>query len=663
MLQRMKELIPIINEADIAYYKYDAPIMTDREYDLLYNELLELEKLTGIVLSNSPTQKVSGETLESLVQVRHTRPMLSAEKTKSIDTIADFVGEKAVIVSWKLDGLTLVLRYGNGKLMQAITRGTEGMVGEDVTHTAKAFMNVPLEIPCKDSLDVRGEGVISWKNFNKINQEIEVPYTHPRNLAAGAVRRLDAEKSRGQYLEFFAFELINDNSDYNSKHSQLTILAENGFDVVPHVYIKEQAGRDQIDCIIKGFDPGHFDYPVDGLIVEYDDLAYGRSLGETGHHTNRLIGLKWEDKLYDTVFLGLELATTRTGMVSLTGIFADTEIDGTVVNRAYLHNLDIFDKFNLGTGDRVKIYKANMIIPQLAENITRSGTLQYPVECPCCGSRLQIRSSDSGTRLLFCDEPTCPAKLIRKFVHFCSKTRMNIPGISEKTLEKFINNGWVKNFGDLYELEQHREAFVNMPGFGEKLFDKIQKAISNSRNCTLNQLIAGLGIPMVGRAAGRILDSYFNGDWDAFENAILSGFDFTQIQDFGRTLHDNIYSWYADESEAKLWRPLLIHINIIGETGKTSTNANNVFFGKTVVATGKLINYTRDGIQEKLLSLGAKPGSSISKNTDYLIVGENAGSKLDRAHSLGVTTLTESEFEAMLNPAEYEKVVYFNEAY
>jgi len=653
----MKELITLISEADTAYYKYDAPTMTDREYDQLYSELLELERDTGVVLSNSPTQKVPGETLESLIQVRHTRPMLSAGKTKSIDAVIDFIGEKAAVVSWKLDGLTLVLRYAKGKLAQAITRGTEGMVGEDVTHTAKVFMNIPLGIPCKETLEVRGEGVISWENFERINREAESPYTHPRNLAAGAVRRLDAEKSRGQYLEFYAFELIVDERDggnptiskSSSKLDELMALADYGFDVVPHVAVREQSDREQNEAMIKSFDPGHFGFPVDGLIIEYDDLGYGRSLGETGHHTNRLIGLKWEDKLYDTVFLGLEIATTRTGMVSLTGIFADTEIDGTIVNRAYLHNLDILDKFRLGIGDEVKIYKANMIIPQLAENLTQSGTLAYPDKCPCCGSALAIRASGSGTRLLFCDEASCPAKMIRKFVHFCAKTRMNIPGISEKTLEKFIGSGWVRDFGGLYELEQHREAFVNTPGFGNKLFDRIQKAVEDSRDCTLNQLIAGLGIPMVGRAAGRILDAHFNGDWDAFEGAILSGYDFTQIQDFGQTLNDNLYAWYADESEARLWRPLLKHIRLKKETGAGEAPAGNAFLGKTVVATGKLQNYSRDGIQEKLLSLGAKPGGSVSRNTDYVIAGENAGGKLDKATSLGVKVLTEAEFEAMLS--------------
>ena len=314
------------------------------------------------------------------------------------------------------------------------------------------FTNIPLEIPSKDTLEVRGEGVISWASFERINDELDEPYSHPRNLASGAVRRLDSEKSRNQSLEFYAFELISDTVRFSSKHAELDTLASNGFDVVEHIVVNEGTRKEQLDCIISGFDPGSFPYPVDGLIFEYDDLEYGKSLGETGHHTNRLIALKWEDKLYDTVFLGLELATTRTGMVSLTGIFEDTEIDGTIVNRAYLHNLDILDKFNLGIGDKVRIYKANMIIPQLAENLSRSGTLKYPEKCPCCGSNLVTRASESGTRLLFCEEPSCPAKLIRKFVHFCDKTRMNIPGISEKTLENFINNGWVRDFGGLYQL-------------------------------------------------------------------------------------------------------------------------------------------------------------------------------------------------------------------
>ena len=361
MFQRMKELITLISAADSAYYKNDAPIMSDRDYDKLYDELKALEKETGVILSGSPTQKVSGEVLESLAQVQHTKPMLSADKTKSMYELVKFIGGRVAIAMWKLDGLTLVLRYENGKFKQAITRGAEGRIGEDVTHTVKVFMNVPLEIPFLEPFEVRGEGVISWNNFNKINEEADEPYSNPRNLAAGATRRLDAEKSRNQFLEFFAFELVSDNEASNFKLAQLWTLQEYGFDVVPHALIAANADEKNIEEIISSFDPKQYDYPVDGCIVEYNDVVYGKSLGATGHHENRLIAFKWEDELYETTFLGLELATTRTGMVSLTGKFADVEIDGTNVNRAYLHNLNIFDSFKLGIGDTVKIYKANMI--------------------------------------------------------------------------------------------------------------------------------------------------------------------------------------------------------------------------------------------------------------------------------------------------------------
>jgi len=646
--ETMREMVISLMEADVAYYKYDDPIMTDREYDALCEQLAGLERSTGIVLSGSPTQKVSGEVLEGLAQVRHTKPMLSAQKSKSVDEIVKFIDGRKAVLSYKLDGLTLVLRYEGGKLTQALTRGGEnGAVGEDVTHSARAMVNTPLTIPCTDPFEVRGEGVISWGNFNMANKGSDEPYTHPRSLVAGAIRRLDARKTKEQFLEFFAFELVSGAA--SSKEEQLETLSQNGFSTVPSHIVCDGATDEHIRGVIDTFSPKTFPYPVDGVIIEYDDLAYGRSLGATGHHENRMIALKWEDELYETAFLGLELATTRTGMVSLTGMFEDVSIDGTTVNRAYLHNLDFLDRFSLGVGDRVKIYKANQIIPQLAENITRSGTLKYPEECPCCGSVLAIRASGSGTRLLFCENPSCPAKLIRKFVHFCSKTRMNIPDLSEKRLELFIGNGWVKNFGDLYELGRHREAFVNTPGFGEKLFDRIAGTIENRRRCTLNQFIAGLGIPMVGRSAGRILSAHFNGDWDAFEHAIKGGFDFTRLQDFGQAMHDSIHSWYADAGEENLWRPLLKHITFIkNEKEDAPMDNSNPFNGKTVVATGKMENYTRDGIQMKLLALGAKPASSVSKNTDYLIVGDNAGSKLEKARQLGVATLTEPEFEAML---------------
>ena len=648
-LERMRELIERLTEADIAYYKNDAPIMTDLEYDRLTEELAALEHDTGLVLSGSPTQKVSGEILESLAEVRHTKPMLSAGKTKSIEDLIRFAAGRAVLLSWKMDGLTLVLRYEYGKLKQAITRGREGIIGEDVTHTVRTFRNVPLTLPTKESFEVRGEGVISWESFRKINASLEEPYTHPRNLASGSTRKLDAGEASKRRLEFWAFELVSDHLEPESKLAQQQFLQRSGFSVVPYIFLDAGHSEQDIRDTVAGMEPKDFAYPVDGLVMEYENLRYGKSLGATGHHENRLIALKWADELYSTRFRGVELATTRTGMVSITGLFDPISIDGTLVSRAYLHNLDIFDEFQFGIGDEISVYKANMIIPQIADNKTQSNTYMLPMTCSCCGKPLTVKYTSGGTRQLYCGNPHCAAKLVQKFTHFCEKTRMNIEGLSATTLEKLIGHGWVRNFGDLYELEQHREDIVRTEGFGERSFDRLQAAIEKSRCCTLAKFIAGLGIPMVGRHAGRDLDRYFHGSWAEFEAAILNGFDFTQLPDFGETMHNNIYTWYADAQEAKLWRPLLRKIQFETKENLTmETTMNNPFAGKTVVATGKLEHYTRDGIQEKLISLGAHPSGAVSKKTDYLIVGEKAGSKLTKGQQLGVKTVTEQEFEDML---------------
>ena len=647
-LERMQELIALLAEADTAYYKNDRPIMSDLEYDRLYDELKDMEADTGLILSGSPTQKVSGDVLENLVEVRHTKPMLSAGKTKSVEDLIKFASGHPIMLSWKMDGLTLVLRYEGGKLKQAITRGREGIIGEDVTHTVRTFLNVPLTIPTKDSFEVRGEGVISWENFRKINLSLEDPYTHPRNLASGSVRKLDAGEAKKRMLEFFAFELVSDYLEPDSKIGQQQFLANNGFSVVPYIYVDSHHHAQIIRDAVNSFNPKEFAYPVDGIIMEYDDIRYGKSLGATGHHENRLIALKWQDELYETKFRGLDLATTRTGMVSITGTFDPVEIDGTIVSRAYLHNLDIYDAFQFGIGDIIKVYKANMIIPQIADNVTQSNTYELPMKCPCCGSHLTVKRTSGGTRQLFCENPDCTAKLVQKFAHFCEKTRMDIDGLSELTLEKLIGHGWVKNFADLYDLEQHRDEIVATDGFGEKSFERLQSSIEKSRHCTLAKFIAGLGIPLVGRHAGRDLDRHFGGSWEAFESAIQDEFDFTIIPNFGAIMSDNIYRWYADKDAEKLWRPLLTKIEFVKETSTMNINANNPFYGKTVVATGKLENYTRDGIQMKLMELGAKPTSSVTKKTDFLIVGEKAGSKLTKAQELGVRTLTEEEFETML---------------
>ena len=654
MLERMQKLNEQITEADIAYYQKDNPMMTDREYDALYDELKLLEEQSGIHLSNSPTQKVAGEILDELTPVQHSKPMLSANKTKFVEDLVKFAKGKDVTLSWKLDGLTLVLRYDNGNLVQAITRGREGVIGEDVTHTVKHFLNVPLTVPTKLPFEVRGEGVISWDNFQKINETLEEPYSHPRNLASGSVRKLDSNDAKSRCLELVAFEVVTLNGKPMShKEEDFEFLEENGFSVVPHVYITEGATPDQIEKAIKMFEPKAYTYPVDGLIMEYADLAYGRSLGNTGHHENRLIAFKWQDETVDTKFKGVELATTRTGMVSITGLFEPVEIDGTMVSRAYLHNLDIFDAFQFGIGDTISVYKANMIIPQIAENKTKSNSFKLSMECPCCGAPLVEKRTTGGTRELFCENASCSAKLVQKFEHFCEKTRMNIEGLSGTTLKKFVSRGWIKNFGDLYELERYRDEIVETDGCGEKSFERLQKSIEKSRECTLAKFIAALGIPLVGRHAGRDIDEYFNGSWDDFEMALQFGFDFTQLPNFGAMMQKNLYAWYADREEEKLWRPLLSKIKFTKETKimANEQNKTNPFYGKTVVVTGTFSYGTRGEVEARLASLGATPSSSVTKKTDYVLYGDKPGSKLQKALNLGIKTRSEEEFEQMLEEA------------
>ena len=645
---QMQQLIWQLRQADVAYYKHDAPVMSDLEYDRLMDELVALEEESGVILSGSPTQRVAGEILETLEEVRHTKPMLSAAKTKSLEDLKRFASGRDVLLSWKMDGLTLVLRYENGQFKQAITRGRDGIIGEDVTHTVRTFLNVPLTIPILESFEVRGEGVISWKNFAAINAELDDAYSHPRNLAAGSVRKLDASEAKKRRLEFWAFDLVSDSLESGSKRAQQQLLARCGFSVVPYLYLPSSSSARDLELAFSSMQPVKFEYPVDGLIMEYDDLAYGKSLGATGHHENRLVALKWADELYETTFRSVELATTRTGMVSLTARFDPVNMDGATVGRAYLHNLDNFRALQLGFGDTVRVYRANMIIPQIADNLTKSGTYRIPMYCPCCGAALEVGETTGGTHQLFCWNRSCTAKLVQKFVHFCDKSRMNMEGLSETTLEKLIGHGWIHTFADLYELEQHRDAIIQTDGFGEKSFERLQAAIEKSRSCTLAKFIAGLGIPTVGRHAGQELDRCFAGSWEAFEAAIQKGFDFTQLPDFGAVMQENIYTWYADVEEAKLWRPLLDKIHFIKETTPMSITKESPLYGKIVVATGKLEHYTRDGIQSKLLQLGAIPASSVTKKTNYLIVGEKAGSKLAKAQQLGIPTLTEEEFEALL---------------
>ena len=474
------------------------------------------------------------------------------------------------------------------------------------------------------------------------------PTAIPEILPPGACESSMLRRQKSGRLEFWAFDLVSDSLESGSKRAQQQLLARCGFSGVPYLYLPSSSTAHDLELAISSMQPAKFEYPVDGLIMAYDDLAYGKSLGATGHHENRLIALKWADELYETTFRSVELATTRTGMVSLTARFDPVSMDGATVSRAYLHNLDNFRALQLGSGDTIRVYRANMIIPQIACNLTKSGTYRLPMSCPCCGAVLEVGETTGRTHQLFCRNRNCAARLVQKFVHFCDKSRMNIEGLSETTLEKLIGHGWIHTFADLYELEQHRDAILQTDGFGEKSFERLQAAIEKSRTCTLAKFIAGLGIPTVGRHAGRALERCFAGSWEAFEAAIQKGFDFTQLPDFGAVMQENIYTWYADAEEAKLWRPLLEKIQFIKETTPMSITKESPLYGKIVVATGKLKHYTRDGIQNKLLEIGAIPASSVTKKTNYLIVGEKAGSKLTKAQQLGVPTLTEEEFEALL---------------
>ena len=652
----MKRLLTKIKEADKAYFENDKPEITDREYDGMVDQLRILEQKTGIVFSGSPTQKVGGGVKKELAQVQHSKPMLSAAKTKNYADVENFAHGRDVVVSWKLDGLTLVLRYKNGRFVQALTRGSEGITGEDVTEAVKYMRNVPQKVRCTESFEVRGEGVISWADAAALDRSGS-DSTHPRNIASGAVRALVPDKGRLSHIDFVAFDLIKDNEVFTTKSAQLDFLVSEGFNVVQHVKVDCSSENSVLKEAVDSFNPAVCPHPTDGVVIEYDDLEYGRSLGATSHHENRLLAFKWKDDLYQTSFRSVDLATTRTGVVSLTANFDPVNIDGCLVKRANLFNLGYFENLKLGEGDTISVYRANMIIPQIAENLTKSNTYSLPDTCPSCGEKLIKRTTRGGIRELYCPNEECIARNAQKIARFCDKSAMNIRGLSAVMLEKLMENGWVRNYADLYHLADHKDDIEVAPGFGPVAYRNMIEAVEESRVTNLEHFLVAMSIPLMGPQAARALNVYYEGSWDRMEDDLRNGFDFSQIDGISGMLGMNIRKWYSNEHEQKLFRPVLEEVTLTRGYGQTADHARKAsnanitgFAGSTIVFTGAITGMTRKQLSEVLTLMGATVTDSVSGNTDYLIVGANpGGKKLGAAMQHGTRIVPESEFIKMLS--------------
>lgn len=665
-VKRIHELVKQLNEYRDAYYNRAESLVVDSEYDRLFDELKALEADTGVVLMNSPTSTVGYDVKSKLEKVSHDIPLLSLDKTKDVDELVKFMGNHKCLLMYKYDGLTVELIYNNGKLIQASTRG-DGYTGEDITHNAKTFKNIPLTIPYNGFLRVVGEAIIHKHDFQKINDNLpagEKPYANARNLAAGSVRQLDSAVCDTRNIHFMLWDVLEGLDDLptlddlfpasDSRMTKFFACERLGFEL-PYACRFEQESsafiiqdaiehmRDQ--AIEKGI-------PIDGMVMKYDSISYSKQKGGTSHHNNDGIAFKFEDETAETVLREIEWSMGRTGQLTPVAIFDPIELDGTIVTRASVHNLSYIKDYDLNIGDKLKVYKANMIIPQILENIsaTERGTkhgVQYPDACPVCGGSIRVEQVND-TESVYCDNPKCNGKKLGKFSHYVSKPAMNIDGLSEATLEKFINNEWLTDFTDLYHLNRYDKEIMRMEGFGKRSYDKLMTAIEASKSTTLARLLISLGIPYIGKTASKAISNYCDGDPYKFIELINDDFNWMQLEDFGEVMSASLKDWFSDDDNFKLYHCIVGHLNIQIEKAIATPVADNPFNGKTVVATGSLQNFTRDGIGKKLEELGAKVGSSVSKKTDYVIAGEKAGSKLTKAKELGVPVLTETEFMAMI---------------
>lgn len=639
-LARMKELIPILDKASRAYYQEGREIMANEEYDRLYDELVLLERKTGTILSNSPTQKVGYEVLSALPKERHAEAALSLDKTKEVGALQAFLGDQQGVLSWKLDGLTVVLTYENGRLFKAVTRGN-GEIGEVVTGNAGTFVDLPQIISFKGHLVLRGEAVIRYSDFERMNAEMgdDAKYKNPRNLSAGSVRQLDPRVTASRCVHLIAFTLIEaEGLHENSMAGQLDFLASLGFETVERRMVTAETLPDAIAYFSEAIKT--YDVPSDGLVLVMDDIAYGRSLGRTAKFPRNAMAFKWRDEMALTHLLNIEWSASRTGLINPVAVFEPVELEGTTVSRASVHNVSIVEELALGIGDELRVYKANMIIPQISENLTRSGNAAIPDRCPVCGGKTRVRDED-GVRTLHCVNPDCPAKQLKRFALFVSRNALNVDGLSEMTMEKLIDRGFIRIFGDLFRLHQHREEIAEMEGFGEKSADNLLAAIENARRTTPERLIYALGIPGVGVASGKLLSSAFNGDLQALRKADEE--TLSEIENVGEVTARDIASFFRDEKKRAELDDLLTEITVKPEE---RTEAQTLS-GKVFVITGAVRHFeNRDALKAYIEARGGKCTGSVTGKTDYLINNDllSNSTKNKTAKSLGVPIISEEDF-------------------
>ena len=656
--KRIEELVQLLNQAGKAYYQEGKEIISNLEYDKAYDELVRLEEETGIVLSASPTQNVGYSVATALPKEEHASPMLSLDKTKSVETLQSFLGEQKGILSWKLDGLTVVMTYEKGELVKAVTRGN-GRIGEIVTENAKRFRNLPLRIPFKGRLVLRGEALIRYSDFAKINEEIPeegAKYKNPRNLCSGSVRQLDPKITWERRVYFFPFTLVSveEGEDgasresgglpdfHNSHEAEFEFLEQQGFQVVG----RRAVNKEELPGAVSDFSEQvkKNDFPSDGLVLLMDDISYGKSLGTTAKFPRNALAFKWEDEEEKTILREVEWSPSRTGLINPVAIFDPVELEGTVVSRASLHNISYLEDLKLGIGDEITVYKANMIIPQIGENLTKSGQLPIPERCPACHEETKI-VQDKEAKMLYCENPHCPAKRIKQFALFVSRDALNIEGLSEMTLEKFIGKGFIQEFPDLFSLKEHKEEIIAMEGFGQKSYDKLIENAEKARETSLARLLYGLGIGGIGASNARVLSEAFHENAEELSRAELS--EVVSIKGIGPILGESIVRYFKEEENCRLFRKLLsiLHLH------KEEKAENTTLSGKVFVITGSLVHFqNRKELEEEIRKAGASTASSVSKNTSYLINNDknSTSSKNKKAQELGIPILSEEDFLKLL---------------